>query len=527
MQHVRLNLVQPEQRRPVAGRVDKEVAVHLARGGVEQVPHEKVPLDYEDILSFSPPAGISRQRVLIEGVPGSGKSTLVQRMCHDWSVGRFAQDYEVVTQVTLRSLPKDQKLSLEDLIFTSVGDADKVKEVVDFGTARQGQGVLFVFDGFDELSEEMRENSVVRDIINGRLLPQSSFVVTTRSIAAKTLYYFMDRRVEICGFGEEEVKEYITKYFASSNPTAGEKLLFTLSLSPHIKTLCCVPLQLMMVCYIASSGGLPRTLHQLFEILVILTVNHNLARAGQSKRAGSLEDVRRLCTSFDKLTKLALEGIQKNIIIFRGLDFEVDSVLNGLFNSIQSRNRFGVISQTWHFLHLSLQEFMAAFAVAKKTPEKQVTFWNRHLTLRYNKKGDFIIVDDHYRKCFMFYCGLTGLSIPGIQSMLLDTLNTVVKPGIKWSTPLPKLCEAIAESGNAQLARSILSSCGPTVVIDGYSVKSVGVAWCVGEYCKQMDGAGIRIRGPGVTNFLSQLGNISSLVKVEVPDLAKFNGKLS
>ena len=523
MQHVRLNLVQPEQRRPVAGRVDEAVAVHLARGGVEQVPHEKVPLDYKDILSFSPPAGISRQRVLIEGVPGSGKSTLVQRMCHDWSTVHFAQDYKVVIQVTLRSLPKDQKLSLEDLIFTSVGDEAKVKEVTDFVTTCEGQEVLFIFDGFDELSEEMRENSLVCDIINGRILPQSSFVMTTRPISAESLYHCVDRRVEISGFGEEEVKEYITEYFASSNPSAGRQLLTTLSLRPHIKRLCYVPLLLLMICYVVSLGGdsaeLPRTLHELFELLIILTVNHNLERAGQKERAGSLQDVRRHCPSFAKLAQLALDGIEKDTIIFPDLDFDVDQALLGFFNGITTRNRFGIISCTSHFLHLTMQEFMAALAVAKKTPEEQVTFWKHHLTLRYNKEGRFVLAPDRYHRLFLFYSGVSGLSSPGIQSMLLDTLNTVVEPRISRRTPLPELCEAVAESGNVQLAWSILSHCGPTVVIGEGYLGDVSIAWCVGEYGKLVDEAGIRIEGFPVTNFISQLGDVSTLVRVEVPYL--------
>ena len=529
---MRLNLAKPEKWRPVAGRVGEATSVQLARGGVEHVTHEKVPLDYADILSFSPPEDVSRQRVLIEGVPGSGKSTLVQRMCHDWSIGRFAQDYEVVVQVTLRSLPKDQKLSLEDLIFTSVEDEDAVKEIAQFITSQKGRGVLFVFDGFDEMSMEMQEKSIVRSILDGRLAPQSSFVVTTRPISAESLYHCVDRRVEISGFGEKEVKEYITEYFASSNPSAGRQLLSTLSLCPHIKRLCYVPLLLLMICYIVSLGGdsaeLPRTMHELFELLIILTVNHNLERAGQKERAGSLQDVRRHCPSFDKLAQLALDGIEKDTIIFPDLDFDVDPALLGFFNGITARNRFGIISRTSHFLHLTLQEFMAALAVVKKTPEEQITFWKCQLTLRYNKEGSFVLALDRYHRFFLFYSGVSGLSTPGIQSMLLDTLNTVVKPSIRDSTPLPELCEVIAESGNAQLAWSILSPCGPTVVIDEDCVKDVSVAWCVGEYCKQVDGAGIRIEGRrGVANFISQLGDVSTLVRVEVPYLDSDDGKLS
>ena len=533
MPYVKLNLVQPKQWRPVEGKVGEEVAVHLAKGGVQQVPHAKKPLKYQDILSFTPPAGISRQRVLIEGVAGSGKSTLTQLMCCDYSNGRFAQDYNIVIHVALRSLPKDQqKLSLQDLIFTSVGAADVVEEVAASITSCQGQTVLFIFDGFDELSEEMRESSLVRDIIKGHILPQSSFVVTTRPISAESLYHCVDRRVEISGFGKEEVKKYVTEYFASSNPSAGEKLLSTLSLRPHIERLCYVPLLLLMVCYIVSLDGdsaeLPRTLHQLFEYLIILTLNHNLKRTGQKERAGSLRDVNWLCPCFDKLTQLALDGILKDTIIFSDLDFEVDSAFLGLFNCIATYNRFGVVSRTWHFLHLAVQEFMAALAVAKKTPEEQVTFWKQHLTLKYNKVGRFVLTQDRYHTMFLFYSGLTGLSTPGIQGMLLDTLNTVVRPSIRESTPLPELIAVVAESGNVQLARSILSPCGPTVEIDWDYLKNGDVAWCVSEYCKQVDGAGIRIDGYyGAANFISQLGDISTLGKVELPEFGNVDGELS
>ena len=532
MQYVKLNLVQPKQRRPVEGKVGEEVAVHLAKGGVQQVPHEKEPLEYQDILAFTPPVGISRQRVLIEGVAGSGKSTLAQRICYDWSVDCYAQDYEVVALVTMRSLPKDQqKLSLEDLIFTSIEDEDTVKEIAQFITANKGRGALFVFDGFDELSNEMQKKSIICSILGGHLAPQSSFVVTTRPISAESLYHCVDRRVEISGFGKEEVKKYVTEYFASSNPSAGEKLLSTLSLRPHIERLCYVPLLLLMVCYIVSLDGnsaeLPRTLHQLFEYLIILTLNHNLERASRKERASCLQDMIRLCPSFDKLTQLALEGIEKDTIIFSNLDFEVDSAFLGLFNCIATRNRFGIVSRTWHFLHLAVQEFMAALAVAKKTPEEQVTFWKQHLTLKYNNWGHFVLTQDRYHNLFLFYSGLTGLSTPGIQSMLLDTLNTVVEHRISESTPFPELSAVVAESGNVQLAWSILSPCGPIVEIDGRYCENVDIAWCMNEYCKQVDGAGIRIGMQyGVANFISKLGDIFKLSKVELPFFGSVGSEL-
>ena len=535
MQHVRLNLVEPEEWQPDEGRVDETTAVHRARRGAEQVCREKVPIDYHDILQ----PRTSRQRVLIEGVAGSGKSTLAQHISHDWSDGRFAHEYEIVVPVVLRRLPKDQKLSLEDLIFTSVEDEDTVKEIAQFIATHKGRGVLFVFDGFDEMSSQMQEKSIIRSILDGRCVPQSSFVVTTRPISAMSLYHCVDRRVEISGFGEEEVDDYVKKYFASSNPSAGDKLLSALYLRPHIKNLCYVPLQLLMICYTfwhGKSAELPRTLHQLFERLVILTLNHNLERAGRKERAGSLKDVKRLCRSFNKLAQLALEGIEKDTIIFLDLDFEVDSAFHGLFNGFEARNRFGGTSRMWHFLHLTLQEYMAALAVAKKTPEEQVTFWKQHLTLKYNKYGRFVLTQDRYHTLFLFYSGVSGLSTPGIQSMLLDTLNTVVKPSFNESTPLPALCEAVAESGNEHLARSILAPCGPTVEIDWDYLEDVGVAWCVSEYCKQVNGIGLTIgdrhviksgSSLHVTSFISQIGDVYTLGKVELLHMETVDGELS
>ena len=511
MQHVRLNLVQPQQRRPVVERVNEAVTVHLARGGAEQVTDVKIPIEYENILTFSSPPGTTRKRVLIEGVPGSGKSTLVQRMCHDWSVGRLAQDYEVVIQVNLRSLPKDQKLSLEDLIYTSISSDAVIQKMVDFISSNEGSHVLFVFDGYDEMSEERRQKSIISEILDGRLAPLSSFVVTTRPISAESLYHCVDRRVEICGFGEEEVKEYIIKYFASSNPSAGEKLLSALATRPSIKRLCYVPLLLLMVCFTAARGGdtpeLPHTMHELYENIIILTVNDNLKRKGKKERTNSLQDVMKLCPSFDNLADLALEGIEMNTIIFSNITFEVDEALHGLVNCIPAQNRNGTTTFTWHCLHLTLQEFMAGLAVAKKAPEEQVAFWNNHLTPRYDKEGRFVLAEDQYRTTFLFYCGLSGLSNPGIQRMLLDTLGKVVEPTISAYTPLAELCEAVSESGNEEFAHSILSVCGTTVHVRELHLQGVG--WTVAQYCKRVKGVRL-ILGSKYMRSFSQFSNIAS-----------------
>ena len=517
MEHVRLNLVQPQQKRPEAGRESEAVTVRLARGGAV-----RTPIECENILSLSLPPGTARKRVLIEGVPGSGKTTLVQRICHDWSVGRFAQDYELVLKVTLRSLPKDRKLTLEDLIYTSVADESDVEEIVRYISSNKGACVLFVFDSYDEMSEERRQKSIISEIMAGRFAPLSSFVVTTRPISAERLYDCVDRRVEICGFGDKEVEEYITKYFASSNPSAGKKLLSALATRPSIKSLCYVPLLLLMVCFTAARGGdtpeVPPTMHQLYERIIILTVNYNLERAGKKERARSLQDVMQLCPSFDKVCLLALEGIENDKIIFSNISFEVDAALHGLVNCIEGQDRFGTTTRTWHTLHLTVQEYMAGLAVAKKSPEEHVEFWRNHLKPRYDKRGRFILAEDHYKTTFLFYCGVSGLGNPGIQRMLLDTLGTVVEPAISVDAPLAELCEAASESENEEFVHSILSVCGPTVNVQHLNLQGVG--WAVAQYCQRVEGVRLTLGSfttfSQLSTFVSQLEPVCSLAAVHL-----------
>ena len=482
---VNLNLIQPREHIPRA--VQDKASVNLCKGGVGEVPNQKIPLKYEDILNFQPRGDGSRRRVLIEGVPGCGKTTLIKRMCRDWANGSFAEDSKAVIQVVLRCLPKRDDLTIEDMVLTSVRDKKEVAEIAQCVHNCQGDGVVFVLDGFDEISEEMRQSSIVRDILEGRLAPKASFIITSRPISAQLLYQVVDRRIEVTGFGEPEIERFVTDYFATTDVEVGKKLLLTLDSRPTIKSLCYVPLQLLMVCFTASHGkDLPRTMHELFGRIVILTVNRHWEKAKREERARSLEDVLRLCPSFIKLAQLALEGLKSDTLVFSDVDFEVDGALLGLVNSFEVPDEFGGTTRRWHFLHLTLQEYFAAYALSVTPEAVQVEFWRERLLFKYpkHKFNRYILSDDRFRTMFLLYCGITGLrSKTGVQAMLVKAADALFQPTIEEGSALGALCEAVSESGNSELAWRILSTCGSNVQV-GIFFSLPGIPWCI-EACGQ------------------------------------------
>ena len=193
------------------------------------------------------------QVILIEGNAGSGKTTLAHKLCKDWAENYILHEFSHVLLLKLRDQRIAKSKSLSDIISLQLGRpaVDVVEEMV----ANCGAGFAIWLEGWDELIECQKSESVFSDLISGVLLPQATIVLTTRPSAIGSLQNdCITRRIEILGFDEKQMNEYIDRSFSCDNdnvPTSdSESFKMELMRVPNLKTLGFIPLSLCILVHV-------------------------------------------------------------------------------------------------------------------------------------------------------------------------------------------------------------------------------------------------------------------------------------
>ena len=335
---------------------------HTLQGNVKQVLYRRREIYINQILE--PVKGQNKPRlVLMEGAPGIGKSTLAWELCRKWEELSCMQQYSLVVLLRLRE-QRVQQISEVSHLFISYESKHK-KSLVEEVSESQGSGVLFILDGFDELPKTLQKEGFLLDLIRGDVLPASTVLVTSRpSATAQLLTSCSPKHIEILGFTQESVRAYASSIF-SSEPEKLEKFLDSISASenPAINSLMYVPLNAAIIVQIyldcKSDALLPHTLTELYTLLCLTILNRDImTKKPRVKKIGDLSGD--LHDQFLELSKIAFEGITNEEVVFHNVPD--DFVHFGFLDAVSALYGGGRIS--YNFLHLTLQEFFAAYHIS-------------------------------------------------------------------------------------------------------------------------------------------------------------------
>ena len=353
--------------------------------------NKSTPLAYCDL--FKPESGKVEpvNKVLVEGGAGIGKTTLSVSLSEDWACDKLFQEFELLLLLPLRHRKVSSAGSLPELLKLFHPDEEICKSIDSYLKREEGENVLVIADGWDELRESQRsEDSFLYQLlfVDFPLMP---VVVTSRPSASAPLHNLacVNRFVEIKGFGEDDIKEYIQSEFASDQEKA-QRLLEQLEDNPLIESVCSIPLNCAIVCHLwhTLKGDLPSTMTQLYEKIILHFICHNLRKLpayGPTFSIVSFKDLPKgLLKSWCNLCEFAFEALKKDQIVFSkqqlpeiSKDGNEGVLYFGLMQSVET-----VLALTsevsYNFLHLTFMEYLAALHLSKQPLDKSwlVLFYN-------------------------------------------------------------------------------------------------------------------------------------------------------
>ena len=348
-------------------------------GGIDEILQSKTPINIEDLLTPED-SGRPVRFILVEGPPGIGKSTFAWEVCRRWDEIESLRDYHIVVLLKLREKWVLNATSLAQLFrcpFHPEFSRNVVQEL-HFNKCL-GPRLLLVLDGFDEVSHSFHENSVIKCILCREFLPECTIILTTRPVAKATLESVcqprVDKHVEIIGFTEEERMRYITEVF-SKEPELQVNFLKYMFLVPHIKSMMYIPLNcaiIAQVYYESQSShhlAIPKTRTQLYKALThSLLVRHMKMKEGNREYTSMLPECldKESMKNFKTLAKFAFDtyhkGKSRKVTFFKE-DIPEGLVHFGFMNESTEMYAGKGMEQTFSFLHLSLQEYLAAWHLA-------------------------------------------------------------------------------------------------------------------------------------------------------------------
>ncbi|XP_071378588.1 NLR family CARD domain-containing protein 3-like, partial [Centroberyx affinis] len=370
-----------------SGEVNDEHEVRQIEAASRKPARPETTIKCEDIFKPLPGREKPTRTLMTKGVAGIGKTVLTQKFTLDWAEDKANQDIQFTFPFTFRELNllKGKKYSLVELLHHFFIET-KEAEICRFDKFQ----VVFIFDGLDEcrLPLDFQNNEILTDVteptsvdvlltnlIKGKLLPSARFWITTRPAAANQIPpECVDMVTEVRGFTDPQKDEYFRKRFRYEQQA--RRIISHIKTSRSLHIMCHIP----VFCWITATvldhvlktserGDLPKTLTEMYiHFLVVQSKQQNVKYHGRDETDPHWNtECRKMILS---LGKLAFEQLQKGNLIFYeadltecGIDIRAASVYSGVFTQIFKEERGLYQDKVFCFVHLSIQEFLAAVYV--------------------------------------------------------------------------------------------------------------------------------------------------------------------
>ncbi|XP_050925823.1 NLR family CARD domain-containing protein 3 isoform X15 [Lates calcarifer] len=343
------------------------------------------PIKCHDIFKALPNQQRCIRVVLTNGAAGVGKTFSVQKFTLDWAEGLENQDVSLLVLLSFRELNliRDEQYSLLTLLHVFHPTLQKV-------TAEKLAvcKVLFIFDGLDEsrlsldfnntkavsdVTQKSSVNVLLTNLIQGNLLPSALIWITSRPTAANQIPpSCVDRVTEVRGFSDDQKEEYFRRRF--SDEELSSIVISHIKTSRKIHVMCQIP----VFCWITATvlehmlttdqrGELPKTLTDLYSHFVMVQTKRKKHKYDEGHETSPQELTKADREVLLKLGRLAFEHLEKGNIMFYqedleecGLDVTQAMVYSGVCTEIFKRESVIFQKTVYCFVHLSVQEFLAA-----------------------------------------------------------------------------------------------------------------------------------------------------------------------
>ena len=333
--------------------------------------------------------------ILLEGRPGSGKTTLMVKVSCDWARGIILYS-KLVILVRLRFLKKTGNIYLHDLLGVacsafSSADIDGLSSYIE---GRLGEDVVFVLDGFDEYAPGARDDNYISKLILKQVYSRSIVIVSSRPAATQRFRQHTTKWIEVIGFFKDQVLQYVTSYYENkAKKERAQQLIQHLEQHPNLMNLCYLPLHCAMLVFMyeIEDTTLPETETEFYCDFTLSILIRSICKKSESPSSPNLESFdclpHRERKIFDRICKLAFKATVASRQVFEKseldkLRFDDSCPENaegslGLVVTDRYFVKYG-IDKTYTFLHLTFQEYLAAVHIAGLSDSEQTNIVSTH-----------------------------------------------------------------------------------------------------------------------------------------------------